>query len=306
MIAVKQEIKEYKQINIIPSYPNWNINDTYSFGEILFDDHYYFRSVVDNNIGVKPAENSDKWLKWEISNRYAQIDLRASTKTVWSPTTAVSPSDNALITEFDNLLYDFLGFGEVIGEYIKVEILKNSDNSVLWTHYEDIYIRPHSNTWFNYYFDEFSGSKTKNHILRIPKFRESYIRTTIGRSDGGFAEVAFMVGGTADFFGDTLYGLSLGLNDNSLIEIDDFGVTTIKKRIASTYMDIDVTFSPSLIMDLTRLTRSYYGDIVLIVADESPNNPYDNLPILGYIESYTTVLANSVQIQGAFTIKEVI
>ena len=77
MIIVEQEIKDYDSINIKITHPNWDDTSSYDFGEVIFYGHYYYRSIIDNNIGLKPPDNDDEWLKWEISNRYAQIDLRA-------------------------------------------------------------------------------------------------------------------------------------------------------------------------------------------------------------------------------------
>jgi len=92
MIVIEQKLIEYLDINIKTTHENWSETETYNFGDVRFYDHYYYRSVIDNNIGNIPTENSDKWLRWAISNRYAQIDLRATTYTTWNATTATVPT----------------------------------------------------------------------------------------------------------------------------------------------------------------------------------------------------------------------
>ena len=107
MLLVKQNIIEYNAINIITRYPDWDIATVYNFGDILFQGHYYYRSAIDNNLGIEPTDNDKEWMRWDISNRYAQIDLRARTFTtcdVDSKVGGLAPYD--LISEFQNDRYD--------------------------------------------------------------------------------------------------------------------------------------------------------------------------------------------------------
>ena len=314
MLVLPQQIKEYRSINIKTRHPNWSATTTYNFSQVegdantVFDEHYYYRSIIDNNLGNDPRDNSSKWLKWSISNRYAQIDLRSTTKTVWDPLTATDPNDHALIAEFDNNVYDTIALGNIEGDNIKVEVF-DAGGTLIMSSEEVIYSRPNSNTWYNYYFDEFESIVlTKDAtFFRIPPQSGGYIRVTVtanGTTD--IASVGYMVAGISDYAGCSLFGLQLGLNDNSLVDTDDFGVTVITKRIANETMDIDVLFPKEQIEDKIRKARKVFGDIVLFIGDESDNSAYNHLFLLGYVQDYNVVLEDMEQITASWSVVEVI
>ncbi len=304
MIIVEQEIKDYDEINIVTTHPNWDIATSYDFGEVIFYGHYYYRSIVDANVGLIPPDNENEWLKWSISNRYAQIDLRATTTTIWDATTATVPADGALITTFLNDNYDVLSFGGVEGDTIKIEVF-DSLGALVTTLNNVVYNRPQSNNWYGYYFDLFQGGVSQNFKFDIPPLKGSKITVTITKNSDGYAKVGYMIGGYGISVGCSLYGATLGLDDNSIIEIDDFGITNVTKRIASSYMDIDVVFPPNQIMLMERNARSFFGKIVLFIGDEN-SDQYEHLATLGYIEGYNVVLQEQELITASYSIKEII
>jgi len=311
MIIVEQDIVEYTEININTRYANWDAGTTYDFSQsevppdtnTVFYEHYYYRSVVDGNIGNVPTDNPDLWLRWAVSNRYAQIDLRATTRTVWDATTATVPADNALITRFPNTGFNALVFGNVIGDSIKVQLFDNND-VLQFTQEEVIYNRPTSNNWYNYYFEEFVGGVEQAFFFRLPPVT-GYIIVTIGASNG-HASVGYMVAGDEIYVGKSLFGASLGLEDNSIVEVDDFGITKITKRIANSFMDIDVYFPSSQIKQMERKAASVFGKVVVFIGDEGDNSRYEHLATLGYIEGYTAVLSLYENTQASYSIREVI
>jgi len=273
----------------------------------VFYDHYYYRSVIDNNTGNVPTEHPDKWLRWDVSNRYAQIDLRATTTTIWNSQTATNPSAVGLISEFDNNVYDVISLGNVSGEKVVIEQF-DSTGALINTITKPIYSRPDSNNWYSYYFSTFQTATARdNFFFRLMQNAGGYIRVTIEKgSITDEASVSYMVAGVSKYVGCSLYGTSLGLDDNSLIEVDDFGVTEVTKRIASEYMDIDVIFPKAQIMDKMRQARAVFGDIVLFIGDETDNSDYGHLFVLGYVEGYNTILTNDELISASWSVKEII
>jgi len=303
MVVVEQKVSEYLDINIVTTYPNWDESTTYQFDEILFYEHYYYKNVIDDNLGLIPSDNSASWLLWEVSNRYAQIDLRATTTTTWNATTATVPADDALISRFANNSYDFIGLGGVLGSSVTIEVLDDV-LAVLYTVTEDIYFRQDAD-WYGYYFGEFGAAREQGFIFRIPPYSGGSIRVTVVAEDGS-ASVGYMVVGNSVWVGDSLYGASVGLNSNSNIEVDDFGITTITRRQSNETMDIDTTFPSTQIQTMKRTARGILDKTVLFVGDESEDSVYEHLGILGYIESWDVILANPVQITSSYSIKEVI
>lgn len=304
MVVVEQEITEYTSVNVIVEHPTWDIATTYNFDDIIFYEQYYYKCVTDNNTGLIPPDNSSSWLLWEISNSYAQIDLRATTSTIWNADTATNPLDNALISIFPNLSYNFVGLGGVLGSTVLIEVLDDLNN-VIYTAGDDIYFREDAD-WYGYYFGTFNNDTEQGFIYNLPPTTGGSIRVTVSVDSSGTAAVDYMIAGYSQWVGDSLYGASLGFESNSTIEIDDFGITTITRREAAQKMDIDCIFPSQQIQQMKRLARSIIDKTVLFVGDESEDSVYENLLILGYIESWDVILSNPVKITSSFGIREVI
>jgi len=306
MVIVDQSINEYISVNVTTEWLDYNAVTVYNFGDVIFYGHYYYKSVVDANVGLAPDLNPREWLLWEISNRYAQIDLRATTQTTWNATTATDPADDALITDIVNKSYDILAMGNVQGKTIRVQAW-DSVGGLIFDTTRGLYNRPNTNNWYNYYFGEFKDDGySENFIFTLPPSGGGHILITVEANEGGIASVGYMVGGYSQYVGDSLFGLSVGLESNSQIEKDDFGITTITRRTSNALMDIDVIFSSRLQPEMQRVARSVLDKIVLFVGDEDTQSPYENLLILGYIDDYNAILSNSVKTTASYSIKEVI
>ncbi len=153
MLLLPQAIKEYTAINIEDRWSNWNAGTTYNFGDIAFYGHYYYKSVIDGNVGRIPEDDTTHWLRWDVSNRYAQIDLQATTKTTCDHTTKIGGlAPYTLISEFQNDRYDAIALGEVYALSVTIEILDSLD-AVVWTYNIDMARRrPNVNSWYDYYY----------------------------------------------------------------------------------------------------------------------------------------------------------
>jgi len=306
MIVIEQDIKDYLSINIETTNENWDENTTYNFGDIRFYNHHYYRSVIDNNLGNIPVDSSSEWLMWKVSNRYAQIDLRSTTYTVWNTDTALDILDDGLISSFVNTGYDNLAFGGVTGENITIYMYDQYD-ALQYTFTKDVYDRPDSNNWHGYYFDPFSTSIEESFLFRLPPVDGGYIEVKVQAGiDTGVAEVGYMLAGNEVSVGESSFGASLGLEDNSIITIDDFGITTVTKRTANSFMDIDVSFPSYQVKQMERKAHNIFGKIVLFIGDESEDSKYEHLATLGYVEGYTAILSGPTRSSASYSIREVI
>jgi len=306
MVVVKQKLLDYTSININTRYPNWDSSTTYNFGDIIFHDHYYFRSVVDNNVGDTPYEYNPKWLLWSISNRYAQIDLHAGTSTVWDSNTATTPTDNGLITTFPSDGISFIGIGRVHSSEVSITVKDSSGNPVT-TRLKTTYSRPSSNTWWNYYFDAFQKKgEIESFFFDIPQVAGGTIEVKALVDSTNSAKVGFMVCGERQWVGDTLFGVSTGIDDNSIWDTDDFGIITVRERDASESLDLDVQY-PSIETNKIKIAvRNIVGKIVLFVGDEQADSKYDHLMLLGKVDSFTPVISNPIMTKASFSVSEVI
>lgn len=310
MLLMKQKIEEYLDINLITRYPNWSSTTTYNFGDIVFDDHYYYRSVIDENLNLLPSENMNEWLRWDISNRYAQIDMRATTETVCNIDTiegGVGPY--TLISEFQNDRYDALALGYVNAEYVFVEILSNLGTPV-WTFTENLgRVRPEVVNWYTYYYTPIPSTEDdypENFFIRLPNYSPDYsIRVTLGERNG-YSSCGYMLCGNSKYIGDSLYGLNRGLEDFSIKEVDSFGILELTKRQSRQIQDVDVLISSGRIETVTRDVRDHLGEVILMITDESTDTAYEHLLMLCTIDDFNVILSNAVKVEASLSVSEVI
>ena len=305
MIVVKQEIEDYLYINIKQRYLNWTSSKKYAFGDIVFKNKYYYRNVIDDNIGISPID-SPEWLLWEVSNRYGQLDLHSTTYTTWNSTTTSKPTDTSMIVQFTSNNYDILAMGRTHASKIRVTVHDKSGVQI-FREQKDSYPRPNSNNWYGYFFDKFLGAGEKEAwYFNIPSVQDGIITVEAFPDDSGDAKVGFMIGGRSSYAGDTLFGLSTGIEDNSIWNTDDFGIITVAQRDASEALDLDVQYSSVRTNEIKIAVRDVVGEIVLFIGDEQKDSKYDHLMILGKIDSFTPVIANPIITKASFSVSEVL
>jgi len=306
MTIVQQRIKNYTSINIKANHTDWNETTNYMFGDIAFFDHYYYRSVIDDNKGVTPdADKAPEWLLWRISNRYAQIDLHSTTYTEWNAITATNPADGKLITKFRSDNYNILALGRTHSSNIKV-IVRDHLGVIKFSKDKQTYPRRNSNNWYGYYFDAFMDiGEQEGWYFDIPPVQGGEITVEVTPDGEGSAKVGFMNAGTAVWAGDTLFGISTAIEDNSIWQTDDFGITTVIERDASESLDLDVQYPSVMSNEIKFNVRDIVGKIVLFIGDESPDTRYDHLMILGKVDGFTPVITNPIMTKASFSVSEI-
>jgi len=303
---VSQKIEEYTSINVETRHPNWDVTTNYMFGDIAFFDHYYYRSVVDDNKGIKPnADEAPEWLLWEISNRYAQIDLHSTTYTDWNAETATNPADGKMITKFRSDNYNILALGRTHSSNIKVTV-KDHLGNVVFTKGRTTYPRNNANNWYGYFFDVFKNvGEQEGWYFDIPPVQGGEVTVEVSPDGDGSAKVGFMNAGTAIYAGDTLFGISTAIEDNSIWQTDDFGITTVIERDATESLDLDVQYPSIMSNEIKFNVRDIVGKIVLFIGDESPDTRYDHLMILGKVDGFTPVISNPIITKASFSVSEI-
>lgn len=85
MKYLTQQITEYLSTNLVDTEAEWLVGTTYSVGDTVKYGNYYYKSVVDSNLGYNPEDYNDlKWFKYAVSNKYAMLDLSASSKSSYT------------------------------------------------------------------------------------------------------------------------------------------------------------------------------------------------------------------------------
>jgi len=133
MDYLRQEIIAFQYVNIPATWADYNPATTYTLEDstsltddsVALYDNYYYRSLVTGNLGFTPTDPKylgTKWMKWQVSNRYAMIDLSAQSKSI------VVGGD--LIVEFARGDIETLGIGNFEATDVIIEHY-NSGNGVI-------------------------------------------------------------------------------------------------------------------------------------------------------------------------------
>ena len=120
----------------------------------------------------------------------------------------------------------------------------------------------------------------------------------------GDAKVGFMNAGHGVYVGQSQYGVGMSMDDNSLWEVDDWGITTVSEKETTESMDLDVIYPAIHTTKIRIAVRDVVGTIALFIGDERDNSEYDHLMLLGRIDSFNSIINNSVITRASFSIKE--
>lgn len=283
MQYLAQEITAFTSSTITETIVAYNPATAYTIGDEVLVDPYIYKCVAACT-GKSPITFIDIfWVKWSTSNKMAMLDLSSQSKSIMS-------SGN-LVVEFLQGGISTLGIGNYEADHIQVDILASDGTTVLWTHNTISSASTNLNTYtyYNYVYDTYIETIERSIKIDLGavgyKVRVTFVGTT--RTACGF-----LYGGNPVGMGQTLYGVKFGFNSFALKETDDFGTLTITKRAVQDIVDFETIINTNQLMRLRSQVKKVYNDIMLFILDETDGSIYDNMLVLGTIESVNIVLSN--------------
>lgn len=122
---LKQEATNVRS-NISEPWADWSPTATYNIEDesngltntsVARVGNYFYRTIANNNVGNPPEDNLDTlWVKWSVSNRYAMLDLRSTTK-------SQTADGEHLVVEFTKGLLDTMALGYYTAELLRLDYL---------------------------------------------------------------------------------------------------------------------------------------------------------------------------------------
>jgi hypothetical protein len=291
---VTQQISDFLVTNLTQEFPDWSSTTTYIFepgsptsASIVFYNNYFYRSLVGTNINFNPEEYLNiKWVKWEVSNTYAMIDLHSGTK-------SYKDAGNIDVTFSLVKGIDTIGIGYYEAETITVQILDSTD-AILWEYTTESSVNSNVADWWTYIYTDYNYEVDRATIIKLPETLGTKVRVVFNKSsEATRTACGFLIAGEAISMGETLYGVKLSFNSFAVKEFDDFGTLTIVKRGIQDLIDFETSIDATEFATTRRKIKSIYNDIVLFILDESTDSQYENLLTLGVIESASEILSNN-------------
>jgi len=327
MFAVEQQLKVYESSNIPESYNEWVSTSTYAFGDIIRYGNYYYRSIIDNNVGNTPEYGNDEfWLTWRVSNAYAMLDEHSSTKTIVNET-GMTPKLTLNVAIPYKTYIDAMGFTQkydvsdvmifsgLWGSKLTItrdsvgagdipipkvyDLGKAEKDSLFFTFNSNM----EDDKWYPTSTPPPSPETGNTYTIEIEPYR-------------GRVEVANFVMGMRRDMGETLFGFKNSFEDNSIWQKDDFGVSSNIYRLSEEVYSGDVIYGVADYTKIRKNIRNIMGRVMAFVADEQngskiggvvyPDSHYGNLVVVGKLDSFTPITSNCVQTKASVQVRELI
>jgi len=303
MQYVSQQITSFLATNLTDTYLDYNPSTTYTFesgtptnASVARYGTYYYRSLVNSNVGNTPPEYENiKWIKWEVSNKFAMLDLSAQSKSRFT---------GDMYVEFLQGQMTTLGIGNYEAEYLTIEI-KDALDVVLWTYNTTSSLNENVTDYYSYIYEGYGYQVDIAFKIDLPLFGYKVKVTFHKSAESTTSACGFLVGGIPVNMGSTLYGVNFSFTSYAIKEFDSFGTLTITKRAVQDLVDFETSIDSLDLVALKREIKKVYNDIVMFIVDDK-TNLYENLITLGTIQDVSVVLDNPVNSIMSFSIIEAV
>lgn len=255
--------------NAVNEGPVWTAG-TYGIGdivirEVLIGNGYMrnlpalrkFESLVATNTAI-PGEDETKWQDIGPANTVACFDGKVSTRTSYAGTLAmeVAPASLATVVAFFNL----------VGQEITL-IARDVDDAVVFDDTRSL-VAEEVTDWFDWFHAPFD-QLDRVVFTDVPIYTTSTIEITVTPRGGtaGIGHVCFAL--PRDIGYSPLAGASVGTDDYSVKETDEFGDTTFVERPSSDFQNIAVLTENTRLGYVKRLLTRMRATPCMLIASES-------------------------------------
>lgn len=265
--------------------PAYNATTTYAITNVVSGTGtdgwtHTFESLADANTG-NPLTDPTKWLDLGAINRHAAFDTRSSTATtnICQIVFKVSPSewfDTIAIMKLDSVLD------------ITVRILPSSGDAIFNQFYN---LRRDTASWMGYFFDPFDYYQQLI-INTMIFYAGSHVEVTLNGPTDTLIGVGVMMAGRGQELGLTQYGASVGIEDFSTKETDEFGDTYLLQRAFADTADIQMVLpTPQVDEVRMRLARVRGQPCLYQLNNSDTGTRLDSLVIFGFYSDFSIDIA---------------
>lgn len=297
-IPVGQYVNPKYQPPFVETAPQWSNAITYGVGSYVYWVDYVYESLISGNVGNNPLVDQNtggtRWLKIAPINRLAPFDLDSNTGAlVPAPTNTATftlQTKDKVIGNNYPTLYDAIGFLN-LQNVLNVQVEIVVDSVVVYSNTLSPLVRSNPDTWFSYFFADYSPS-TSTAIFNLPKYGASTINLTFTKLDQlSNMQIGSIIHGETTYLGDVADGAITDSLNFSVIDVDDFGNTTLRKRKSTNTMEVELMSDQGNATTLNLLRTNLNATPAMWTGLDDPNDAYfGNLIMLGIYERFTTRL----------------
>lgn len=199
------------------AYAAWLAGTTYAKGARVRYAGRIYESLVASNTGNTPNTATASWVDIGPTNTLAMFDDEVSTATTatGSLTVVLSPG-----------LINSMALVNLSGTTVTISVTDGAGGPVVFSRTIDL-DGTIIGDWYQYFFEPYV-QKSELTITDLPPYANARLTVTVTAT--GAVGVGNLVFGTIYELGEVRFGVSLGTDDYSAVNTDEFGITTLVRR----------------------------------------------------------------------------
>jgi len=255
-------------------------NDTHSKDDyiVITSLKRVYRCALDGTTGKVPPANPSIWTDYGAINSFSLFD-----NTIVSQTE--STTDFTITFDFDRLntiaLLNMSGLTSVT-----ITQTNNADNS---TTLQTVSLRDYGVlSLYDYWY------KPTSDIRNFKKIDMQWLPSstiTLNFTVAGTGKIGAVVSGYNEELGLTLYGSTVGFDDNSVYKTDEFGIAAHEKRPSIDILDAKALINTGEVDYTIDKLRRRRGTTSLYIGDERDKG-FQSMTVLGYIKQVRIPIEN--------------
>jgi len=282
--------------NITPStLPEWSSGNPYTQGDTVKIEsvHSEYECLINNtnqNPSTNPLDPSGNpyWLRTGSTNDWRLFDTKTR-----SP--SVNPSNITLTLQSSSSI---TGVALINIKASTLNITVEAGGQIKYT--KDVQLRELVYTYTDWFFSPIESITTVVK-LDLPLYTNAEITITAD-SSAGDVEIGELVLGSVQTIGCAQYGSSVGINDYSTKEVDDFGNFIIVERGFADRIEYDVEIESTDTNKVKKLLAQYRAKPLVYVGH--PDRP--ELTTYGYYRRFQEVLRDFSTTTMTLVVEEII
>lgn len=259
-------------------YAAWNSGTTYSIGNrvILTSTHKVYESLQNSNLNKNPVTETAYWLEVSSTNRWGMFDL--------SNSSATTSSSNIVVTLKPNKVVNSVALIGLVAVSVRIKMTDPTDGIV----YDQTYILNDNGTindWWEYYFTEISR-KDSLIVTDLPSYGTASIEITINKTSTTASCATCVIGNMKSIGEGIELGASVGIQDYSRKEIDQFGNFIVVQRNFAKRAKFSIPVLNTQIDSVQRLLASLRTTPCVWIGDDN----YSCTQIFGFYKDFDIVI----------------
>jgi hypothetical protein len=238
--------------------------------------HQVYESLVDSNVGNDPATSPTKWIYVSVTNPWLMFD-----RSVTSQTQNADSIDVSIQTRGRNPCLTLLNLNAAEA---RVQMVDDMDGTV--------YDKTHSlvsdsgiDDWYSFFFEPVVRLQDLT-VLDMPAYASPIVNVTLNAPGEQVKCGALLLGPFAEV-GDTQFGATVGIQDFSVKQPDDFGNYFIVQRAFRKRAAFTVMIDAVRVDTLQQLLASLRATPAIYIGADN----YASTAVYGFFKDFTIEIA---------------